>query len=208
VIDHLVYAVPDLEAASEELASSWGVRPAFGGVHKARGTHNALLSFGGGAYLEIIAPDPGQSVAPSVMPFGLLGNSPAHLRTFAIKAPGIDAVVEQARQRGFDPGPAQAMSRDLPGGGGTLRWRLTRQDKAAYSGDGLIPFLIDWGDAAHPSQASPGGCSLVSLRAAHPDPGPIRKAYEALGLDIAVAEGPQPSLIATISTPNGERELR
>lgn len=208
MIDHLVYAVPDLQAGIEDIASRWGVQPVVGGKHAGRGTHNALLSFGDGSYLEIIAPDPEQQVAAEQMPFGLGSGVDAGLRTFAIKAPNIEERVAKAAAAGFDPGPALAMSRDLPGGAGTLRWKLTRQEQASYAGDGLIPFLIDWGDSAHPSETSPHGCRLLTLRAEHPDPEYIEVAYRVFELDIPVSAGPVAALIATVETPNGVKELR
>ena len=43
LIDHLVYAVPDLAAAVAEAEERFGVRPQAGGQHIGLGTRNALL---------------------------------------------------------------------------------------------------------------------------------------------------------------------
>lgn len=207
MIDHLVYAVPDLATAIDDIERDWGVRPAMGGKHTGRGSHNALLSLGDGPYLELIAIDPDQAdVDISNHPFQLANLSESVLRTFAVKAPGIDERVARARAMGFDPGSPQAMSRKTPEGD-TLHWKLTRS-APERSGGGTVPFLIDWGDTPHPSATTPQGCSLVSLKVEHPDPGEIRAAFAALNIDVTVEEGPEPALIAVVDTPNGRRELR
>lgn len=206
LLDHLVYAVPDLGAAVDALSARLGVRPDAGGRHPGWGTHNALLSLGGDSYLELIAPDPEQPAPEHPRSFDLDGVTEPLLRTWAIKAPNIDARIERARVAGFDPGDAEPGSRATPDGA-MLEWRLARSGRG--QGDWLVPFLIDWGDAAHhPSRTAPAGCSLVELRAVHPDPEAIQPMLDAVGAELAVERGDRPALIATLDTPRGRVELR
>jgi len=56
-IDHIVYAVQNLDIVIEEFEAKLGVRPIFGGFHKSFGTKNALVSLGENCYLELLAAD-------------------------------------------------------------------------------------------------------------------------------------------------------
>ncbi|MGH7541334.1 MAG: VOC family protein, partial [Gemmatimonadota bacterium] len=96
-------------------------------------------------------------------------------------------------------------SRERPDGT-RLSWLLT--DPGVVVGDGLVPFLIDWGDSEHPARAAPAGCELSELRAEHPEPERIRPMLAALDVSLPVAAGPRPALVATIRAPRGIVELR
>ncbi|HYW27169.1 MAG TPA: VOC family protein [Terriglobales bacterium] len=203
--DHIVYGVGDLEAAMDELAERLGVRPAPGGRHVGRGTHNALLGLGDGAYLEVIAADPEQEPSPGPVAFALDRLRLPRLVGWACRTSDLDGRVAAARGRGYDPGEVRAMSRRRPDGF-LLEWRLTRgepdPDRLA------VPFLIDWGGSPHPSETAPAGVRLVELRGEHPDPAALREALDALGAALPVDRGPEPALVATLDTPRGRVVLR
>jgi len=203
MLDHLVYAVPDLDAAIDDLAERLGVRPAHGGSHPGRGTRNALLALGDDRYLEVIGPDPEQP-PPDRRAFGIDDLKEPRLVTWVARAPDIEARVERAKAAGYETGAVIAASRARPDGA-IMHWRMT---PPATRGDGLVPFVIDWGDTEHPSRTAPGGVSLLSLRAEHPRPEEIPKILEALELSLNLIEGLTPALIATLETPRGTVELR
>ncbi len=200
-VDHLVYAVSDLEKGVRSLAER-GLRAEPGGRHEGLGTHNALLALGGGAYLEIIAPDPSQPAPARPRPFGLDGLREGRLVTWAGNAPDLDERVAAARAAGFDPGPIVAMSRTRPDGV-RLSWRLTL--RAEPAGDGLVPFLIDWGDTPSPAQTSPAGAKLLELWGEHPDPASVRRSLAALGSSLRVERGAAPRLRARLELAGGGR---
>ncbi|MFJ5800146.1 VOC family protein [Streptomyces decoyicus] len=177
VLDHLVYATPDLDRTLAEIAELTGVRPVPGGSHPGRGTCNHLLGLGGGAYFEIIGPDPEQPAPDGPRWFGIDALTGPRLVTWAVRVTGIAARVAAARARGHDPGTPVAMSRRTPEGG-RLAWQLTPPG----TGAGLAPFLLDWGDTPHPSGSALPVLPLVSLTASHPDPGAARAELAALGV--------------------------
>ena len=204
MLDHLVYAAPDLDLATVDLERCLGVRPGYGGKHAGGLTHNALLSLGEGAYLEIIAPVPGVTASAGVLPFGLGALTTARLAAWAAAVDDLERRVETARVAGYEPGEVITGGRDLPDGG-HLSWRLAVRPQPA--GDGLVPFLIQWTSEPHPSATAPKGCRFVALRAEHPEPESLLAMLQALAFDLAVTGGDAPRLIATLETPNGRVEL-
>jgi hypothetical protein len=199
-VDHLVYAVADLDAGIAEIERLLGVRAAPGGKHTGRGTHNALLSLGGVSYLEIIAPDPKQPTPTAPRPFGLDRLREPRLVTWAVRVPDIEKRVDEARKAGYDPGAVLPMSRKLPDGS-ELRWRLAVHPEPVA--DGIVPFPIQWEPGRHPSETAPSGAHLADLQAEHPRPDHVNPMLEAIGAELTVTQSARPALIATIEGPNG-----
>jgi hypothetical protein len=203
VLDHLVYAVPDLAQAVAEFEETTGLRPARGGSHSGLGTANYLVGLGT-AYLEIIGPDPAQPGHVGPRTFGVDSHAEARLATWAVRTTDIDATVADAMSNGYDPGPVIAMSRRTPSDE-LLAWRLTSPDAPRL--DGLIPFLIDWGDTAHPSSGDLPQAQLIDFRATHPDPADVHRVLAVLGADLSVATAHDATLHAVLRTQRGERTL-
>ena len=134
-IDHIVIAVRDLAAASEDYARlGFTVTP--GGEHTGGATHNALTSFADGAYFELIAfkePDRPQDHKWWAKQAGGEGTV-----DFALRSESVDFEGDRLKQAGIDV--------DGPHDGGRLRpdgqhiaWRNLG---LAVSGVPL-PFMIE-----------------------------------------------------------------
>jgi hypothetical protein len=207
-LDHLVYGVPDLAGAMDEFDRRLGLAPQLGGRHEGLGTHNAILPLEGEKYVELIAIDPDAPAPKQERPFGLDSLDGPRLITWAVRSRSIEADVENARERGFDPGAIIDMSRCSPAGE-RLEWKLTIRAKPF--GDGLLPFVIDWGSTPHPAASDRGDQNdlrLTEFSATHPHPESIGDALAALGADLEVEVGPQPCLSALITGPEGDILLR
>jgi hypothetical protein len=202
--DHLAYAAPDLAAAVGSFAERTGVEPAPGGSHVGLGTANFLVDLGAGRYLEIIGPDPEQPEPDQPRPFGIDDLTEPRLVTWAVRTDDLDGLVAEARAGGYDPGESRAMSRRTADGD-VLEWRLTAP-RFDYGG-GVVPFLIDWGNAAHPTARGLPQATLRDFRAAHPDPASVRPALAVMRLDLHVDIGETVELRAVIDGRTGAVEL-
>lgn len=147
-IDHIVIAVRDLaRAVADYEAVGFTVTP--GGEHTGGATHNALVTFGDGAYLELIAfkePDRPQDHrwwAKLAKGEGLVD--------YALLADDLDAAAERLRAAG------SAVEGPLDGGrvrpdGQRVAWRMVVLD----GGRGTpLPFLIE--DVTPRELRVPGG---------------------------------------------------
>ncbi|MEU7896349.1 VOC family protein [Nonomuraea sp. NPDC049152] len=201
-LDHLVYAVPDLLKGVADFAERTGVAPVKGGSHPG-GTANYLVGFGPTSYLEIIGPDPEvEGARPRA--FGLEELTEARLAGWAIHPDDIDTTVRLARERGYDPGGVQPLSRRKPDGT-LLEWRLTRFENPADVRP--VPFLIDWGSTQHPAASGLPQVALASFTAVTPDVEGLRADLDAVGATIDVEEGPEVGLRAVLDTPKGKVTL-
>lgn len=204
VLDHLVLAAPDLEQAVAWFSDVTGVQPAPGGSHVGLGTANHLVALGSGGYLEIIGPDPAQSEPAQPRPFGIDELASPRLVTWAVGTSDLDATLARSRAAGYDPGEPLAMSRRTPDGD-LLAWRLT---PARFDlGDGLVPFLIEWGSTPHPTTRGLPLTPLLEFSARHPDPAPVGHALAALGAQLDLATGAPAALTAVVRGRDGSVRL-
>ncbi len=201
-LDHLAVVARTLEEGCSYVEAVLGAELSAGGQHDDMGTHNRLLSLGPDTYLEVIAIDPS-------------AQKPKHRRWFNLDA--FDAAPRMTnwicRTDDLD-----AALLDAPAGSGRPM-RLTRGDMAwqmAVPEFGKLPFddaspaLISWGDSPHPAGRLPDhGFRLVRLDVFHPRATELTDAFASLNRlpTASVREGPEKRLIATISTPEGNRVL-
>ncbi len=132
-IDHLVVVVPDLEDA-ERRYRTLGFTVVPGGRHAA-GTHNALVGFEDGSYLELIAfrePYP----AHRWWPFAERGSG---LADVCVRTNDFTGDVAAIRAAGLDLDGPRPLTRTRPDGV-YLRWTLA-VPPARYVG--VAPFLIE-----------------------------------------------------------------
>ena len=206
MIDHLVYATVHLAQTVNELNSRFGITLTPGGQHVGLGTRNFLADLGDNRYLEVIGPDPDQPTPDRPRPFGIDDLAESRLVTWAARVNDLDEAVRRARAAGYDPGPIVSMSR-VSGDRVPLQWRMTLSPASGGLG-GLVPFLIDWADAAHPSHGAASGLRLVSLTGFHPEITRIRRCLTALGEQLHLHQRPEPGLRAVLATPHGEAVLQ
>ena len=133
-LDHIVIAVDDLETVSRDY-HALGFTVMRGGVHASRATHNALIAFEDGTYLELLAAT-GEPPLPGLIDFGVLLKHGEGLAGFALRSADLDADAVRLRADGLAVGdviPGERRRTD----GAVVRWKLALLD------GGFAPFLIE-----------------------------------------------------------------
>lgn len=134
-IDHVVILVPELDHAIETYRGL-GFQVVPGGVHPG-GTHNALIAFRDGSYLELIAFQ--QPEQPSEHRWHRFLAGGGGLVDFALGVDDLAAELERIRARGLDyRGPVPGARRRPDGV--EVAWRL---GQPLDERTGELPFLID-----------------------------------------------------------------
>jgi len=95
-VDHLLLGTADLERGIAWVERRTGVKAVRGGSHPGVGTQNALISLGRRQYLEIIAPDPAQTVY--TFPIDVRTLTEPRLMTWAAVTGDINALAKTARE--------------------------------------------------------------------------------------------------------------
>ncbi len=201
-LDHVVVGARTLEEGAAWVEQHLGVHAQKGGVHEGAGTHNLLVGLGPAAYLEVIAPDPGQPDPKEPRLFDL--DDPAtHTRLQAgpslvgwvARVSNMDALVARLGPRG---GELREMRR------GDLHWRMAvpapRQDM-----DNLIPALIEWKGERASRRLKDSQLRLAALEAEHPEAEALAMALSERGLEdvLRPRRGPHPRLLVRLRKPDG-----
>jgi Glyoxalase-like domain len=153
-IDHLVYAVSDLDAGIDRIERLLGVRPVPGGRHASWGTHNALVGLAPDTYLEIIAPDPSLP-APVRGTLFDPGDGEPRLVTWALRRESIGDVAASAAAAGLGLGAVEAGSRVRPDGT-VLSWQLTDPPGDAPRRSRALPDPVGSDTPSGPSRTARG----------------------------------------------------
>lgn len=205
-LDHLVYAVPDLEASCDWFEERTGVRPAIGGRHPDRGTRNAVVNLSGRAYLELIAVDTDNTRVAPPRWMGVDHAASPTLTRWALKSDNLERDATLLKK--IDPlhGEIVAGNRNLADGS-TLRWRMTLPQATPLVD--LLPFFLDWSASSfHPTERMGPGFELLDLSFAHFDPEALATHFARFGFEAEITAQKAPQIIVTLKTPKGVMVLR
>lgn len=134
-LDHVVIATADLaQTAADFAAAGFTVTP--GGEHKGGATHNALVSFADGAYLELIAVKDPVKGAEHPWFAGMERGDGAV--AFALLADDLDELAARLATSGLAASPVRDGGRVRPDGQ-ALAWRAFNIESAPPA---PLPFLI------------------------------------------------------------------
>jgi hypothetical protein len=211
-IDHLVIGAADLSQGIAYVKENLGVDMPFGGVHEKMGTHNHLMRLGGEVFLEVLAINPSIAAPSHPRWYGLddpfvrrrIESQPA-LLTWVVNTDNIEKLLQRS---GFSFGSPELLRR------GGLNWYFGVPDDGRLLAGGMLPYLIEWRTATHPSnRMADAGCRFLKLEIYHPYPSWLRSTLKSIdAADLATVhslpENRSPYLVAYMATPVGTKSLR
>jgi Glyoxalase-like domain len=204
-IDHVIYAVDDLEAAGASLFEREGLASVPGGRHQGWGTANRVVPLGE-SYLELVAVVDADEAEGSDFGRGVLSGvtEDRPLVGWVVATDDIDAV---AKRLDLD---VERRSRERADGS-TLSWKLAGMSRAMETG--AYPFFIEWdgpaegrpGAAKAEHEAEPRGIAWVEVTGEAED---LREWLGDADLPVRITEGEPAMVRAAIETAGGEIVFR
>ena len=204
-IDHIVYAVTDLEKGMQHIENLLGVAPNFGGYHTNQGTKNAVLNLGDQCYLEIITIDPNNLNIASPRWMGVDLITTPKITRWSLKSENLhrDSIVIKNYNElmGTIHGGQRKMS-----DGNLLTWEMILP--LAEPEVEVIPFMTDWQNSdVHPTKSLEDKCKLVELIVTHPTPQIIQPVFDELDIRLSISKQEFPSIKIKVQCPNGIIEI-
>ena len=153
--------------------------PAIGGSHPGFGTRNSLLSLGD-TYLEVISPDPAQSLEGNRG--GLIASLAAPgLMTFAVRTTSLAAYEASAKRAGIVTRGPVKMGRTRPDGRAPRLGMSLCRRRTSLVRPSLLPSTGK--DRRILRISAPAGCRLVDLHVLHPEADRLAAVYREMGID-------------------------
>src|SRR4051812_41720429 len=120
-LDHAVVAVKNLDQAMADYRKL-GFTVFYGGRHANGATHNALICFQNGTYIELLAPT-GDDPIPGLLDFSQLVKGGEGLVGYALLSDDLDSDLAAMRARGVEAGPILSGGRTRDDGI-RVEWKL------------------------------------------------------------------------------------
>jgi len=203
-VDHVIYAVDDLETAGRRFYEEFGLGSVEGGRHPGWGTANRIVPLGT-AYLELVtvvdsdeavSSDFGRAVSKAIA-------AGEQLVGWAVAIDDLEAAARRLRLE------VVGGSRTTPDGT-TLSWQLAGVDALAT---GALPVFIEWGgsEELHPGRAeahhrlTPTGFAWVEVAA---DEQSLHSWLGAFDFELRIVEGAPGLAAVAVGTDAEELVLR
>lgn len=201
-IDHIVYAVKNMNTALDSIEHQLGVRPIFGGRHLNKGTKNALLNLGNACYLEILSIDEENKniPAPRWMGIDLIENS--CITRWALKSNQLEE--DRNILNNYDPSLSEVFQGERQTEKGSiLKWKMLLP-KAEPKIE-LAPFMVDWSNSVeHPTLGLSNLCSLEEIKFKAPkEQLSIRNCFNSLFDKVLIQESKKEQISIIIKGPKG-----
>jgi hypothetical protein len=200
-LDHVLFAVSDLDAAARELEARHGLASVKGGRHAGWGTANRIVPLGD-AYIELITVvDSGEAERSAFGRWVAGGIQPRPAQPLGWVA-RTDELDEVAGRLGLDVSAGSRARRD----GRILSWRLAGVEEAAA--EPSLPFFVEWGEGTplpgRTSVTHPAGAVRLARLELSGDSARVSAWLGNEGLPLTVRQGEPAVTAVALATDAGE----